>query len=144
LVDSLNDSFNNNNHVWFNLEIDPIQLNLAHCIPLGLILNEAITNSFKYAFPEDKQGLINIELKTVSENNYLLTIKDNGIGLPHGFNLIRPDSMGMNLMQGLSAEIGAQFTLTNENGTRVNINFEYVPDATDEIGQVKTEEMQTV
>jgi len=39
LVDSLNDSFNNNNHVWFNLEIDPIQLNLAHCIPLGLILN---------------------------------------------------------------------------------------------------------
>ena len=144
LVDSLNESFNNNNNVCFNLEIDPIQLNLAHCIPLGLILNEAITNSFKYAFPDDKQGLINIELKTVSENNYLLTIKDNGIGLPHGFNLIRPDSMGMNLMQGLSAEIGAEFTLTNENGTRVDINFDYVLDATGEIGHVKTEEMQPV
>jgi len=128
LVDSLNESFNTHNHIRFNLQIEPLQMNLAHCIPLGLILNEAITNSFKYAFPEDRRGLINIELKAISQNNYLLTIKDNGIGLPPDFNVNQSNSMGINLMRGLSAEIGAEFTLLNDNGIHIDVSFAYAPD----------------
>src|SRR5450432_4460889 len=72
LIDSLNESFNTGNLIRFKQEIEPIELDLAHSIPLGLILNEAITNSFKYAFPNDQQGVINISLENTSENNFLL------------------------------------------------------------------------
>ena len=127
LVDSLNDSFDIGNRIRFNMEIEPVELDLAHSIPLGLILNEAITNSFKYAFPGEQQGVINISLKNTSENNFLLIIKDNGIGLPAGFNATRSNSMGMNLMRGLSQEIGAQFTLSSQNGAKIEISFAYDP-----------------
>ncbi|MES1223380.1 MAG: sensor histidine kinase, partial [Bacteroidota bacterium] len=101
LVDSLSESFNVGQRIRFNLEIDPLNLDLAHCIPLGLIINEAITNSFKYAFPAGHEGVIRISLSQSFENNFLLKIKDNGKGLPPDFDLNQSDSMGMNLMQGL-------------------------------------------
>ncbi len=144
LVDSLRDSFDADNRVRFNLDIDDAELDLAHCIPLGLIMNEAITNSFKYAFPGDRQGVISISLKNTSAKNFSLTIKDNGKGLPAEFNINRSNSMGMNLMRGLSAEIGAQFTLANENGTRIHVSFIYDPDTTIEITQMKTEAINPI
>jgi two-component sensor histidine kinase len=139
LVDSLRDSFNTHNNVRFQVNVDPVELDLAHCIPIGLILNEAITNSFKYAFPNNRPGVICIELRTISENNYLLSIKDDGVGLPAGFNADISDSMGMNLMKGLSEEIGTQFILSTENGTRIDIIFTYDPGLTTETMQTKTE-----
>jgi two-component system, sensor histidine kinase PdtaS len=139
LVDSLGDSFNVSNHVRFKLDIQPIELDLAHCIPIGLILNEAITNSFKHAFQSDEQGLVSISLKNTSANNYLLIIKDSGPGLPHGFLVDRSDSMGMNLMRGLCAEIGAQFIVSGQNGVQIEISFSYEPDIAVEINQTKAE-----
>ncbi len=144
LVDSLADSFDAGNRIRFNLNIESVELDLAHCIPLGLIMNEAITNSFKYAFPGGQKGIISISLKNTSANNFLLTVKDDGAGLPEGFNVARSDSMGMNLMRGLSAEIGAQFTLVKERGTRIDISFAYNPDTVIEITQVKTETINPI
>jgi two-component sensor histidine kinase len=139
LVDFLGESYNSNNRIRFNLEIEPIELDLAHCIPLGLILNEAITNSFKYAFPGDREGIIRIVLKTSSENNFLLTIKDNGTGLPDGFDVSKSHSMGMNLMQGLSAELGAKFIIYNDHGTFIAISFIYERPPSNDITQTITE-----
>jgi two-component sensor histidine kinase/tetratricopeptide (TPR) repeat protein len=135
LVDTLSESLNNSNRVRFNLEIEPIELDLAHCIPLGLIMNEAITNSFKYAFPNGMEGLINISFENISENILLLAINDSGIGLPHGFNIMKSDSMGMNLMRGLSEEIGAQFKIDSQKGTRITVLFKYDPDISIDISQ---------
>ncbi|MEP7107989.1 MAG: histidine kinase dimerization/phosphoacceptor domain -containing protein [Ferruginibacter sp.] len=128
LIDFLSDSFNTSNQVRFNLDIEPIQLDLEHCIPLGLILNEAITNSFKYAFPGNAAGIISISFKHESVNYLLLTIMDNGTGLPTTFDINKSDSMGMNLMRGLSKEIGAKFTIRSENGTHVAVSFAYDPE----------------
>ena len=121
LVNSLSDSHNTNNKIRFQLEIEKIELDLAHCIPLGLILNEAITNSFKYGFPNNVEGLISISFKRILDSQLLLTVADNGIG----FNTAKPDSMGMNLMKGLSKEIGASFTIHGDKGTRIEIGFTY-------------------
>lgn len=125
LVNSLSESYNTNNRIRMSLNIEPIELGLAHCIPIGLILNEAITNSFKYAFPAGRKGDISVAFVTSSENNVLLTIRDNGIGLPPDVDTKKIDSMGMNLMRGLSAEIGAEFIMYNDHGTNVAISFVY-------------------
>jgi two-component system, sensor histidine kinase PdtaS len=128
LIDSLNESFNTSNYIRFKQEIEPMQLDLAHSIPLGLILNEAITNSFKYAFKNNKEGIINILFKNISENNFVLVVSDNGIGLPGSFNSIKSGSMGMNLMRGLCEEIGAEFKIDSKNGTKITVIFKYDPD----------------
>jgi two-component sensor histidine kinase len=144
LVDTLSDSFNTSNHIRFNLDIEPVKLDLAHCIPLGLILNEAITNSFKYAFPDNREGVISILLKSAPNDQLVLTIQDDGIGLPSTFNINKSDSMGMNLMRGLSEEIGANFTIHNQIGTKVEVSFTNDPDITSGISELSTVTTQAV
>ncbi len=138
LVEYLRDSFIIRQSIQFNLQIDPINLNLSHCIPLGLVLNEAITNSIKYAFPDNKEGIIQITFKYASENHLLLTVKDNGIGLPRGFNIENSGSMGMKLMLGLSEDIDGKFAIIDHDGTEIKLEFIYDPDTTIGLTQMKS------
>ncbi|SEW45536.1 Two-component sensor histidine kinase, contains HisKA and HATPase domains [Chitinophaga sp. YR573] len=124
LVDYLRDSFNIRQAIQFKLYIDRIELDLSHCIPLGLILNEAITNAIKYAFPDSREGIITISLSQVSEHKILLTITDNGVGLPAAFDIHARNSMGMNLMQGLSEDMDGDFNIFNHDGTSISIAFD--------------------
>lgn len=123
LVDYLKDSFQTGRKVQFNLQIEPVKLNVSHCIPLGLLLNEAITNALKHAFPGNREGVIDLLLKKTSEGHYLLSVKDNGIGLPAAFNSNKQASMGMKLMRGLSDDIDASFKVNNNGGTEIQLNF---------------------
>lgn len=125
LADYLRDSFNIHKSVHFNLQIEPIELNLSHCVPLGLIMNEAITNSIKYAFPDNKNGTICISLKHTSESNILLTISDDGVGLQQHPAPQSAQSMGMKLMYGLSEDIDGKFTITGCKGTEITLEFIY-------------------
>jgi len=128
LVNYLVDSINIRKSIQFKLEIEPVELGLSYSIPLGLIMNEAITNSIKYAFPNNKEGVISITFKHVSEYHVLLTIHDNGVGLPPGFNTRSPVSMGMKLMQGLNEDIDGKFSINNHNGTEIRLDFNYDPE----------------
>ena len=141
LVDYLRDSFTANKRIRFNLQIQRIDLDLSHCIPLGLILNEAITNSIKYAFPDCREGLIFVALKQDLSGHVSLTIEDNGIGLPEGFIAAKQNSMGMNLMRGLCTEIGAKFSMHSQQGTQIAVSFLYDPDITIAIKQIRPETM---
>jgi len=122
LVKYLSESFNSTKRTIFNLEISPIEIDVATAIPMGLILNEAITNSIKYAF-NGKEGLISI--KFLKEDLiYKLTIADNGIGLPIDFNKeVKIDSLGMTLIKGLCKEINATFDIKSESGVIISITF---------------------
>jgi len=144
VIDYLRDSFNIRQSIQFNLQINQIELDLSHCIPLGLIINEAVTNSIKYAFPDNKKGVISISFKHSSENHLLLTISDNGVGFPPGFNITSPDSMGLKLMQGLSEDIDGKFLIRNNNGTEIILDFVYDPDITISISQVNAEVTNSV
>ncbi|MEL1244958.1 histidine kinase dimerization/phosphoacceptor domain -containing protein [Flavobacterium sp. DGU11] len=121
LADYLKDSFDHEGKIKFKLSLAAIDLDVAQAVPLGLILNEAITNAIKYAFPERK-GIINILLED-SDNNYLLRISDNGIGLPEHFESAETDSLGMNLMIGLAEQLDGTFTIQSGNGVIITINF---------------------
>lgn len=121
LAEYLKDSFDNDDNIKFKLSLSPIDLDVAQAVPLGLILNEAISNSIKYAFPERK-GIISV-LFEERENKYLLRIADNGSGLPDDFAAAERDSLGMNLMMGLAEQLDGTFNITSDNGVIITINF---------------------
>lgn len=125
LVDYLKDSIVANQKIQFVLRIDPIALALSHCIPLGLVLNEAITNAIKYAFPDHRNGTITVSFKSVMHNRLRLTVSDNGVGLPNNFDIHHATSMGMKLMAGLSDDIDAKLTISTISETVVEIDFPY-------------------
>jgi two-component sensor histidine kinase len=123
LVSYLSDSFNSGQRVRFEYAIEPLEMDVSQAVPLGLILNEAITNSLKYAFPNDRKGVIAISLSNTSPAHYLLVISDNGIGMPSNFTGKKPGSLGMSLMTGLSEDLDGNFSIENKNGTTIKISF---------------------
>jgi two-component sensor histidine kinase len=94
-------------------------------MPLGLIANEILTNACKYAFRNRQEGEITIELKRDDTDSdlYCLTIKDDGVGLPEGFSLEDPSSLGMLIIKLLVEQIKAELVIKNHHGTSFSIIF---------------------
>lgn len=129
LVKSLEESFDTAGQIKFSLKIDPVSLDISHAIPLGLIINEAVTNSIKYAFPNNRIGEIAISMLN-NGGRVKLELADNGIGMAHIDHEAEPESLGLRLMRGLSEDIDADISFKVDNGTRIRIIFK--PDALNE------------
>ncbi|HTB26539.1 MAG TPA: sensor histidine kinase, partial [Puia sp.] len=123
LVSYLRESFDTGQRIRFDMDIEPLEMDVSQAVPVGLILNEAITNSLKYAFPDGRDGEINISLSRTSANHFLLQISDNGIGMPENFINKKPGSLGLSLMTGLSEDLDGNFVIENKNGTTIKISF---------------------
>jgi two-component sensor histidine kinase len=123
LVSYLKDSFDLGNHINFRKEVDHTYINVSQAVPLGLILNEAITNAIKYAFINKADGEIAILFSTTADGYHYLAIKDNGAGLPNHLDISAIDSMGMSLMKGLSKQLGGVFNLNYDGGVTISIKF---------------------
>lgn len=123
LIGHLRHSFNIRQSILFRIEVDPIELGISHSVPLGLIVNEAVTNSIKYAFPDNREGMIFVSLTQYPDSQYVLLIRDNGCGLPAGFNLSNLSSMGVRLMRGLTEDMWGRFTIGGVGGTEIRIEF---------------------
>jgi two-component sensor histidine kinase len=123
LVQYLQDSFDTYDKIQFKLKVDSINLTLSHTIPLGLIINEAVTNSIKYAFPHNCKGEISISMIDYGKQ-IELELADNGIGMPQINYEVEADSLGLELMKGLSEDIEANINFETNNGTKITIIFE--------------------
>lgn len=124
LVNYLRESFDTRQKIQFTLHIDPIELDVSQAVPIGLILNEAITNSIKYAFNDNKAGqTITIHMHQDKNNKTALTIRDNGAGLPSNFDLQTSGGLGLKLVKGLTEDIEGDFDIRNEHGTILTITF---------------------
>ncbi|MEO3403369.1 sensor histidine kinase [Mucilaginibacter sp. CAU 1740] len=123
LIDYLSQSFDIGRRICFEKNLTDLELDVSRAVPIGLILNEAITNSIKYAFPNEIDGCISVSLCCVEENSFRLSISDNGVGLPDGFEMAKCRSLGMNLMRGLCKQIGSSLILKNDNGVSISIDF---------------------
>ena len=117
-----------NQRIRFEFNLEPLELDVTQSVPLGLILNEAITNSIKYAFPDGRNAIIRISLSPFESNRWLLSISDNGIGIPPHVANRKPGSLGMSLIEGLAEDLDGTFSIENNNGTTIKIFFE--PDNT--------------
>ncbi|PTQ91057.1 sensor histidine kinase [Agitococcus lubricus] len=104
--------------ISISLAIDDIRMGIDTAIPLGLLINELVTNSLKHAFPEGRMGHISIRVEQQKEG-MLLTIKDDGIGLPPDFVLERTRSMGLKLTRSLAKQLNGTVTMHSVKGTEV-------------------------
>lgn len=123
LCRSIHQSFSKpGSDISFEFSIEPnLLFNIDHMISLGLILNEIISNSFKYAFQQN-QGRINIDLRR-SETHYCLKIKDNGIGLNATFDLEKDGHLGMQLIHMLTEQMDGKINIEAGEGTMFTITF---------------------
>jgi two-component sensor histidine kinase len=121
LVNYLEDSFDTHGKIGFLLGIDKVTMDVSQAVPIGLILNEAITNSIKYAFKDKDGAQIQVMLKIHNGNQFKLRIADNGQGLPEGFYNDKRSSLGMTLMKGLSRQLGGPLELQNKNGLCIQL-----------------------
>lgn len=105
----------------FNLE--EIYLNLDTSIPCGLIINEVVSNSLKYAFEGREKGVIRIELGKLSDGRLKLIVSDDGIGLPADFDIENAESLGLQLVTTLVTQITGELEIDVSSGTKFNIVF---------------------
>ena len=105
------------------INVDQIYLNIETSIPLGLIISELVSNSLKYAFPDDKIGNITVKLYSHNED-YELIISDDGIGFPNNIDFRNVKStLGLQLINSLVSQLDGSIQLDRSNGTKYIIRF---------------------
>jgi two-component system, sensor histidine kinase PdtaS len=123
LVSYFQESFDTGGRIVFQVNIANITLDIAQAVPIGLIVNESVTNSIKYAFPEGQRGVITIEMAEYKNNEVILRIKDNGVGLPEQFDLYGSNSLGLRLIRGLSDNLEGRLKFEKNNGIGLTLSF---------------------
>ncbi|MBE9463271.1 sensor histidine kinase [Dyadobacter sp. UP-52] len=123
LVGYLHESFDTDNRITFEQNIEPTYLDVAQAIPLGLIINESIVNAIKYAFLNEQHGRVCVYLHRDEHDFLLLRISDNGIGLPQGLDLLENNSLGLDLMQGLTKQLKGSFKIESNQGVHITVRF---------------------
>ena len=114
------------NEIDVQLNINQIFLNIDTSIPLGLIINELVTNSLKYAF-EDNKGIITIAIKKLTDENFLMEIGDNGVGFTDVSKKGKKSSLGLTLVQKLTMQLrGTLKKDTSKKGTNYSITFQEI------------------
>ena len=103
---------------------DKIDLDMDTAMPCGLLVNEIVSNAYKYAFPGKEKGTILIEFKKANGKMTLL-IQDNGVGFPEEYDLDRSESLGMQLIQALTGQLEGELKVSKNNGTTFEITFPY-------------------
>lgn len=123
LVSYLKDNFRDIQRIYFDLQIAAVQLDVSQAVPVGLILNEAVTNAIKHAFPSRENGTVTISLQYTGNNLLTLDVTDNGQGFPDGFDIRKHNSMGARLMETLTEQLEGKLTITSKGGILVTVTF---------------------
>jgi PAS domain S-box-containing protein len=103
------------------VEVEDIYLNIDTALPMGLIVNELVSNCIKHAFP-DGNGNINISL-IPDKDDYILTVSDNGIGLPEDIDPFESNSLGLKLVNSLSVQLEGDLKVQGHDGTSFLLKF---------------------
>ncbi len=105
------------------MQLDELYLSMEAAVPCGLIINELLSNSFKYAFPDRAGGELRIVLRNEPDGQALLIVSDNGIGLPDNVDWTSTRSLGLRLVRSLAEQLDARLEMESRNGTEVRLTF---------------------
>ncbi|EMS81181.1 sensor histidine kinase [Desulfotignum phosphitoxidans] len=109
-----------------HIQIQDVALKLSEGISCGLMLNELISNALKYAFPENRQGIIKISAQSVKDTHIRLIIQDNGVGMAdHKKAGEKEDGLGLDIVRLLAEnQLEGTMDIVNDNGVRIEIEWE--------------------
>jgi two-component sensor histidine kinase len=123
LVDGLMKSYKvGTNHIDIRKDIARLNLDVDTAIPLALIINELISNALKYAFPGDRPGTMCISLHEL-DNELVLNVEDDGVGLPEDFNIGESHSLGFRLVDMFTQKLEGVLQISGDHGTRVTLRI---------------------
>jgi two-component system, sensor histidine kinase PdtaS len=125
LITYLKEMFTSATWIYFEQDVAPVQLDVAQAIPVGLILNEVIINSIKYAFDQNDNGIIRVSLQASDDHHLVLVVSDNGRGLPEKFNAFESRSLGMSLVTELVKQLEGSLRFLNDGGAKMIVVFPY-------------------
>ena len=109
--------------IKLKINFENIWLNMDTVIPCGLIITELVTNSLKYAFPDDMSGEINIDLNPLGKDEFLLCVGDNGIGISQDIKFEEIKTLGLLLINSLVKQLDGTISLDRSHGTLFKIKF---------------------
>jgi len=110
------------NAIFTVINIVDIELDLEAAVPCGLIINELLTNAFKHAFPDNRRGVLSVNFSK-TDHAYTLAIKDNGVGLPEGFDYKEASTLGLQLVNVLTGQLNGTLQIRSDKGTEVVVTF---------------------
>ena len=109
--------------ISLTIEADNISLAIDTAIPLGLIINELVSNAYKHAFPNGQGGTIAVILRSGNDGHYVLTVQDDGVGIPETMDFRTTDSLGLQLVDGLTRQLKGTIQSQQDKGTAFVIEF---------------------
>ena len=126
LISNITKSYHLKDSIVITKDVKEFSFSIDTAIPLGLIINELISNAIKHAFPDNKSGEIQLQINRVDgSNKYNLNVNDNGIGMDPGFVIENSKSLGLKLVQALVDQLEGDLKITTSNeGTLFSIDFE--------------------
>jgi len=112
------------------VEVEYLLLDIGYAIPLGLIINELVSNSLKHASPDNRKGdlQVSLEKSEPDEYDYTLIVRDNGEGYPDHLNFRDSGGLGMLLVNTLVKQLHGVIDLDRKNGTTFTIKFKKLKD----------------
>lgn len=127
LVRYISETYNVNSKVKVNLRIKVREkfIDIDKAIPCGIIINELLSNAFKYAFPDNKSGEVKVELRSIVNPNYhcRLIVEDNGVGIKGKINFKNPETLGLQLINSLTDQLDGKLEVNMEKGTGFTFFF---------------------
>ena len=123
LVYDLRTAYGRDDTVAIQLHVDEIDLGIEHAIPCGIILNELLTNSYRHAFPDRRNGEIEVAFTSLNSGRYRLTVADNGIGLTAAQAEGPSHSLGMRLVRILTEQLSGMMRFSGEGGAQFVVEW---------------------
>ena len=128
LARQLVDSYSRNDRIHLATALEPVSMSIDVAVPCGLILNEIVANAVKHAFPGGRSGSIHLSLSQPDARTCVLEVRDDGTGLPEGFDPAGGHSLGLHLIRSLSRQVNGTYEfLPASPGTLARLTLNVIP-----------------
>ncbi len=125
LISNIASSFGEKgSRVVIEWDLEEVELPLGKAVPLGLLVNELLTNAIQHAFPDGRPGKIRVSLSRPPDGGIVLAVADDGVGIPAGLDFRKTETLGLQIVTLLAEQLDGRIDLVSEGGTRFRIEFE--------------------
>ncbi len=122
LTNTITDTLQVRDQIDINIDVDDIDMNINEIIPLGMLLNELLTNSLKYAFKDKQDGLINLTITKSADEAYKIYYSDNGRGFSQSA-FENSETLGLTIVNMLLKQLQAEYEVHTEGGFTISFTF---------------------